>query len=82
MNPIGVSSLQPDDFATPIVANLSSIQSSYSASSAAIMSALGGTKVLSDIAAPLQQALKALDALQGIHPFIGSVEGGFRFVSS
>lgn len=46
------------------------------------MSALGGTKVLSDIAAPLQQALKALDALQGIHPFIGSVEGRFRFVSS
>lgn len=46
------------------------------------MSALSGTKVLADIAAPLQQAMKALDALQGIHPFIGSVIIRFGYVSS
>ncbi|KAG9025099.1 hypothetical protein FRB95_010572 [Tulasnella sp. JGI-2019a] len=57
------------DFATPIAEKMSSLQDIFSNNTDAIMSVLSSNKV-GDIAAPLQQALNALDSLQSIHPFI------------
>ncbi|KAG8855317.1 hypothetical protein FRB96_007115 [Tulasnella sp. 330] len=68
-----------EDFAMPAASHASSIQDVFSNNTDAIMKILS-SKQAGDIAAPLQQALNALDALQGIHPIIGIAVVAFKAV--
>ncbi|KAG8870079.1 hypothetical protein FRB98_001887, partial [Tulasnella sp. 332] len=68
-----------EDIAVPAASHMSSITEVFSNNSTAIVTILK-SKQGGDIAAPLQQAMDALDALQRFQPFIGIAVVAFKAV--